>query len=299
MNSRKLILIDGTAVLYRAFFAIKDLSTKSGQPTNAVFGFVRMLKQVRETWNPTHWVVAFDGGLPKERLALISTYKAQRPSMPDALRSQVKLAGEYLKRAEILGLRMEGQEADDVIASAVEWARPSCESILVATSDKDIFQLVDDKVRIVPVAGKEGLLDAEGIRTKTGVAPSQIIDWLAMVGDSSDNIPGVPGIGAKTAGKLLQEFGSLDKLWAGIGGMPAGKVRSALEGNKALVEKNQAMIRLRRDLDFQRTWEKAEVRAPSPSNLLPFFEELEFGSMAKEIREPDLFQGAAEKGKRL
>lgn len=289
MHSRKLILIDGTAVLYRSFYAIRDLSTSSGRPTNAVFGFVRMLKQVRDIWKPTHWAVAFDGGLPKERKALLESYKAQRPPMPDALKEQIPLVEDYLNRAEIAWLRMAGQEADDVIASIAEKAREDCGIILIATSDKDIFQLVDDKIKIIPVAGKEGLLDSDGVKLKTGVYPSQIVDWLSLVGDSSDNIPGVPGVGTKTAAKLVEQFGGLDKLFANLSDVTNDRIRTSLEQSRELVERNKAMVYLRRDLDCLPEWVNMEVKMASAGKLVTFFESMEFYSMAKEIREMDLF----------
>ena len=289
MNSRRFVLIDGTAVLYRSFYAIRELSTSAGKPTNAVFGFVRMMKQVKDLWKPTHCAVAFDGGLPKERKALLETYKAQRPPMPDALREQIPLAEDYLNRAEVAWFRLAGEEADDVIASLADKAKHDCEAVLIATSDKDIFQLIDDKIKIVPVAGKEGLLDAGGVKAKTGVLPGQIVDWLALVGDSSDNIPGVPGVGSKTAAKLMEQFGGLDELLAGLAMVQGDRIRTALDQNRDLITRNRTMMRLRRDLDCPILWEKLEVRAPSPGRLLPFLETMEFHSMAKEIREAELF----------
>jgi len=289
MNPRKLVLVDGTAVLYRSFYAIRELSTSSGEPTNALYGFIRMLKQVRDIWTPTHLAVAFDGGLPKARLDLIKTYKAQRPKMPEDLRKQIPLAEDYLNSAEIPWFRLEGEEADDVIASLAEQARADCGLILIATSDKDIFQLVDEKIKIVPVAGKEGILDAEGVRRKTGVLPCQIIDWLAMVGDSSDNIPGVPGVGAKTAVKLLEQFGTVDELLARKGEVASERIRAVLEQSRELIVRNRAMIKLRKDLPCQLAWSQMEVHLPPVGKLLPFLEKMEFHSMAKELREQELF----------
>jgi len=289
MNLKKLVLVDGNAVLYRSFYAIRELSTSAGKPTNAVFGFIRMLRQLKDLWGPTHWAVVFDGGLPKERKALLESYKAQRPPMPDALKEQIPVAEDYLVRAEIAWIRMSGEEADDVIASIVDKATNDFDSILIATSDKDIFQLIDDKVKIVPPAGKNGLLDAEGVKEKTGVYPSNIVDWLSLVGDSSDNISGVPGVGAKTAAKLIEQFGGLDGLFANIGNIENVRIRNVLEQSRALIARNRAIVSLRRDLACLPEWEKFEIRRPLVGKLLPFFESMEFHSMAKEIKEMDLF----------
>lgn len=289
MNTRKLVLIDGTAVLYRSFYAIRELSTSAGKPTNAVFGFIRMLQQLRTVWAPTHWMVAFDGGLPKERKTLLESYKAQRPSMPATLKEQIPLAEDYLGRAGIMWIRMEGEEADDVIASIADKARNEFGSVLIATSDKDIFQLIDDKIKVIPTAGKDGLLDSEGVKVKTGVYPNRIVDWLSLVGDSSDNIPGVPGVGSKTAAKLIDQFGGIDGLFANIGEVESPRIRAVLDQNRTLVARNRAIVSLRRDLSCVPEWDTVEIRKPSAASLLPFFESMEFHSMAKEIKEMDLF----------
>lgn len=288
MPSRNLILVDGMGLLYRAFYAIRDLSTKSGRPTNAVYGFIRMLRQIANTWEATHWAVVFDGGLPEERLELYEDYKAQRAPMPDPLRDQIGDAEEYLDRADICRLRIAGQEADDVMASLAAWAEPEVESILIATSDKDMYQVVDDKVRVVPGSGKKPALGPEQIREKTGVLPGQIVEWLALTGDSVDNIPGVPGVGAKTAAKLLNEYGGLDGIWANLPGIGREKLRKALEENRDTVLKNVEMVTLTRDLDCGADWDMLKHRPVDPGRLLPFFEKLEFEKMAAELREGDM-----------
>lgn len=291
MSSRKLILIDGMGVLYRAYFAIRGLSTKSGRPTNAVFGFIRMLRHMEDAWQPTHWAVVFDGGLPEERLALLDEYKAQRPPMPDALREQVQTVEEYLDRSGIAWLRQEGREADDLLASAAAWAEPEAADVLIATNDKDIFQIIDEKIRIISVSGKNMAMGPEEVKIKTGVNPLQIVDWLALVGDSSDNILGVPGVGPKTAAKLLEQYGSIAGLWANVDDAVSEKLRKLLIENKDLISRNTEIIRLRRDLPCPFCWDALKVRPPDPGKLLPFFEELEFDAMARELREQDLLTG--------
>lgn len=285
MSTRKLILIDGTSVLYRAYFAIRDLSTSAGRPTNAVFGFIRMLRQIEEDWKPTHWVVVFDGGLPEERIELLEEYKAQRRPMPESLREQIQTVEEYLDRADIAWLRQEGQEADDIMASVAAWAEKESGETLIATNDKDLYQLVDEKVRVIPVSGKSSQLGPEDILLKTGVFPLQIVDWLALVGDTSDNIKGVPGVGPKTAAKLLSRYGSLDDLWAHLDELPSDKLRNSLRENRSLISRNVQMVRLRRDLGCPLEWDGMQARPASPDKLLPFFEMLEFESMARELRE--------------
>jgi len=289
MLSRTLMLVDGTAVLYRAFYAIPALATKAGKPTNAVFGFIRMLKQMAAVWSPSHWVVTFDGGRPEERLALQGDYKAQRKPMPDALREQIPLVEEYLDRADIARIRQDRQEADDIMASLAAQGEPDAEKVLLATGDKDMFQLVSEKVLIVPVAGKNAVTTAMGpdeVRAKTGVGPGQIVEWLALTGDSSDNIPGVPGIGEKTAAKLLGQFGSLDGLWRHLEQIDSARVRRALGENRELIARNVEMVRLRSDLDCPLDWDRIAVRPPDAGRLIPFFEACEFHSLAREAARP-------------
>jgi DNA polymerase-1 len=289
MASPVFVLVDGMAVLYRSFYAIRGLATKAGRPTNAVFGFIRAMDQLRRTWSPTHWLVAFDGGLPRERLALMETYKAQRPPMPDALRAQLDPARDYLERAGIPWRRLEGEEADDVIASLATWARSEADRILIASSDKDLLQLVDERVHVVSTFGRPEELDAAGVKRKTGVEPSRIVEWLALTGDASDNIPGVPGVGAKTAAALLEQYGSLEGIWRRLADVHGEKLRQSLEASRGVVERNLGMVRLKAGLACGASWDSLAVRAPDPARLVPFLRELEFESMAREVREPELF----------
>jgi DNA polymerase-1 len=285
----RLLLIDGICALYRAFFGIRALATRAGVPTNAVFGFVRMLEQLRDRWQPTHWIVVFDGGSPERRTALLPAYKAQRPPMPDALRSQVALAQEYLECREVPWVRMVGQEADDVMASlAAQAAGDGC-AVLVATSDKDLYQVVDERVRVVTLSGKtEGRMGPADVLARTGVHPSQVAEWLALTGDTVDNIPGVPGIGPKTAAELLAKFGSLARMWEQLDGVNRLKVREALAEHRQKVELNLDVVRLDLSLHCGVEWRSAKVGDGSRERLLGFLGRMEFESMAQKLREPGL-----------
>ncbi len=284
MSDRLLILVDALAVLYRSFYAIRELSTSDGRPTNALYGFIRKLDQLRAAWDPTHLAVVFDGGLPEERLRLLETYKAQRPPMPDPLRSQVELAKEYLDRARTEWLLVEAQEADDVIATVATKARGDGVAVRIATGDKDMYQLIDDHVRLLPLAAREKKeFGPEQVRDKTGVDPGQIVEWLALVGDSADNVPGVPGVGPKTAARLLDTFGSLGAMWERIGEVASDRIREALIANRAVVERNVEMVRLNCVLDVPLDWDRLRVRPPDRAGLLPMLEDLEFHGMAAEL----------------
>jgi len=286
---KRLILVDGMAVLYRSFYAIRELSTSSGRPTNAVYGFVRKLRELANSWDPTHMAVVFDGGAPEERLELLPDYKANRPPMPDPLREQIPLAETYLDCARVAWVRQERQEADDVLASVAVWAEPEAEQVIIAASDKDMFQLLNEKINMVPLSGKRDLMGPREVQAKTGVPPSQIVPWLALVGDNVDNIPGVPGVGPKTAARLLAAYPTLDDVWQHLDGIENVKLRTALSQHKHEVVRNVAMVVLNRELSPPFSWDDMLVSPPDYGKLLPFLEDLEFSSLVAELREQTLF----------
>jgi len=282
------MLVDGLAVAYRAFYGMRNLSTRSGKPTNAVFGFVKMMEQFDRRWSPTHSLVVFDGGLPRERLELLESYKAQRPPMPDDLKSQLPDIEHYLEASSVKWVREAGMEADDVIASLAITARnDGVDEVLLVTADKDFYQLVSPGISMVPVSGAEQVrVGIEQVRERCGVLPEQIADWLALTGDSADNIPGVPGIGPKTAAALLVEHGSLAGLWRGLGGVKNARIRQLLETNRTLVERNRQMTVLRTDCPPGVGWRDCERKAPSGEKLKELFECLEFHSLLRGLGKP-------------
>jgi DNA polymerase-1 len=211
MSTSRLLLIDGSNLFYRAFFAITELSTRAGQPTNAVYGFIRMMRQLEREWRPSHWAVVMDGGLSAQRTAVLPAYKAHRPPMPDKLRTQFPVLEEYLTCAGIHFEKFPGEEADDLMASLVRMGG-GMSDILLVTSDKDFFQLVTDRVGVVSPAKINARLGPGEICEKMGVPPEAVIDFLALTGDAVDNIPGVAGVGPKTAALWLGRWGT----WEGI-----------------------------------------------------------------------------------
>ena len=283
MSTKSLLLIDGAAVAYRAFYAIHHLSTRAGQPTNALFGFIRMIRQLEARWHPTHWAVVFDAGLPATRMNLLPTYKQQREKMPDELRCQFPLMEEFLRHARITAIRVEGQEADDTMASLALLARNEQAETLLATNDKDMFQIVSGQVAIVAPTAAGGRMGPAEVRAKTGVPPEQIVELLALTGDTADNIPGVPGIGLKTAAKLLEEFGTLEGLWSHLGAVAGEKIRTMLLAHRSDVERNVQLIRLRADLVKQMDWDALRVQASDTEALMAFLQKVEFHSMAHEL----------------
>ena len=254
--------MDGNAVAYRAFYAVRGLSAADGTPTNALFGFARMLGQLRDRWRPDRVVVAFDGGSPAHRLERCPAYKAQRAPMPDELRAQLPLINEYLAVSGVPAVLLKGQEADDVIATLADRAAAAGALVRLATSDKDLMQLVGERVRIVPPTKTDEEIDADAVAAKTGVRPSQIVDWLALIGDAADNIPGVRGIGPKTATKLIAEFGSLAACFAAADRVEPAGVREKLLAERAVAELNVELMTLDRAVPGVPDW--ADFPAPRP-----------------------------------
>lgn len=285
MSESTLLLIDALAFAYRAFHAIPGLGTAAGQPTNAVYGFIKMQQQLVERWKPSHQAVVFDGGLPAARLDAHPEYKAQRPPMPEGLVSQLPLLEDYLAAARVDSLRVDGEEADDVMATLVVEARAGGARVLIASSDKDLFQLVGDGVVVVsPVKAGETMGPAE-VEAKTGVPPSLIREWLALVGDSADNIPGVPGVGPKTAAKLLREFGSLEQIWRQLDTIKQPRLRAELESHQGTVLKNLELVSLRTALPLNRSWSQLVRGEPDRERLIALYDRLEFRSMAAALRD--------------
>lgn len=246
---KRLLIVDGHAYAYRAFHAIRALRSPAGQPTNAIYGFIKMLGKMRETVQPTHLIVVWDGGLSAERVAVLPAYKAQRPAMPEDLGAQIDGINEYLAAAGVAWFCGEGIEADDYIASLAVRAVSAGLEVVIASSDKDFMQLVGVGIGLLnPNDKSEKVWEAEQVREKTGVEPSQTVDWLSLVGDSVDNIAGVPGVGPKTAADLLRQFGSTANLYERLDEVRSPRIRAALASSAAVVRRNQDLVRLKDDL---------------------------------------------------
>jgi DNA polymerase-1 len=241
----RLLIVDGHAYAYRAFHAIRELRAPDGRPTNAIYGFVKMLEKMRSAVSPTHLTVVWDGGLSAERLAALPDYKAQRPEMPADLRPQLDGIVDFLAAAGIASQRADGVEADDWIASLARRAAAENWDVVIASSDKDFMQLVSARVGLLNPNDKTGVIwGREQVLAKTGVEPEQVADWLALMGDAVDNIPGVPGVGPKTAAGLLKQFGPVENLLARLDEVKSEKLRQSLRGAAAAVVRNQKLVRL-------------------------------------------------------
>jgi DNA polymerase I len=278
-----LYLVDAMSNIHRAYHAIRGLSTKSGKPTNAVFGFVTMLKKMLREHPSEYLAVAFDRPEKTVRHEEYDAYKANRPAMDDDLASQIPEVRRACEAYRIPVLEMPGYEADDVIGTLSRQAREAGFDVVIVTADKDMLQLVEgSRVRVFHT-GKEKFLDDKGVTEFFGVAPGQVVDVLALMGDSSDNIPGVPRVGEVTAKKWITEYGSLDRLLERAAEVK-GKVGESLREHKddALLSRRLAAIRT--DLPIPFDPEVLKRSPPDPEKLKALFVELEFHSLAAELQ---------------
>lgn len=283
----RLLIVDGHAYAYRAFYAIRELRSPSGQPTNAIYGFVKMLAKMRELLGPTHLMVVWDGGLSAARVADLPEYKAQRPEMPDDLRSQLDGIVGYLQAAGVASFRRDGVEADDYIACLARHATAAGMTVVIASADKDFMQLVSPVVGLLnPNDKSETVWTQEQVRAKTGVEPAQIVDWLGLMGDSVDNIPGVPGIGPKTAADLLNRFSSVDGIYARLAEVKSEKLRAALRVSAAAVQRNLKLVRLQDDLPCDFSPEELTGKPADAGRLAELFRQWGFNGMLKALEVP-------------
>ncbi|TVQ44272.1 MAG: DNA polymerase I, partial [Gammaproteobacteria bacterium] len=276
-----LILVDGSSYLYRAFHALPPLTAADGTPTGAVLGVLNMLHKLIDDYSPEHIAVVMDAPGPTFRDELFAEYKANRPSMPDELRAQIEPLLTAVRALGLPLLRIEGVEADDVIGTLVRRASEQGMEVLVSTADKDMAQLVGDGVRLVnTMTGK--VLDEAGVVEKFGVRPDQVIDWLALVGDSSDNIPGVPRVGAKTAAKWLGTYDSVAELVERaeeIGGKAGESLREHLEQLKL----SQQLATIRTDVELDLGPEALRRDEPDTATLRKLFTRLELVSLLRRL----------------
>ena len=283
-SKQRLVLVDGHAYAYRSFHAIRQLSAPDGFPTNAIFGFIKATAKLREVLKPDGMLVVWDGGLAPERVAALPGYKAQRPPMPGDLARQLDGINEYLDAAGIPWFCRDNVEADDWIAAVAVQAVEAGFKIVIASSDKDFMQLVSPDIGLFnPGAEAKGVWTDQEVREKTGVAPGQIVDWLSLIGDSVDNIPGVPGVGPKTAAELLLQFGSVDALWPRLSEVKSARVRSNLENSREQVARNIGLIRLNTGMTCQFGREDACFRKPNRDRLRELYARWGFRSMLAQL----------------
>lgn len=280
-----ILIVDGHAYAYRAFYAIRSLNSPAGRPTNAIYGFVKMLAKMRAKLKPSHLIVVWDGGLSRERQHALPEYKAQRPEKPSDLAQQLDEIGRYLRAANVASYTEVEVEADDYIAFIAKRAVSLGWNVVIASADKDFMQLVGPGVGLLnPNDKSETIWTADQVKAKTGVQPDQIVDWLSLLGDSVDNIPGVPGVGAKTAAKLLEQFGSVEALYARLDEVQPSRIQQALRDAKADVVRNRALVRLKPEVGSAFAADAVESRSGDVAQLAELFREWGFHSMLAELQ---------------
>ncbi|MEA3305276.1 MAG: 5'-3' exonuclease H3TH domain-containing protein, partial [Candidatus Omnitrophota bacterium] len=281
-NGVKIFLIDGNSFCYRAFYAIRNLSTSRGEPTNAVYGFISMLRKIIKDEKPDYLGIAFDMKAPTFRHEKYDDYKAHRKPMPDSLIAQVPVIKEVVRAYNIPIFEKEGFEADDILATIAKKMAEESLDVYIVTGDKDMLQLVGPRVRVYS-QHKEGLVyDEEKVIERYGVPPEKIADLIALMGDSSDNIPGVPGFGEKTAVSMMKDFKSLEDIIA-----KPEKIKQ--EARKKLLLHNVELARLSRELAVLDDNVPLEIglsdfrlKEPDAEKLLKLFKRFEFKKLIKE-----------------
>lgn len=271
----RLHLIDGTSYIYRAFFALPPLSDSRGLPTNAIYGFTNMLLKILREQSPERIAVVFDAGGETDRHREFEAYKAQRPPIPDTLAPQIPHIYRVVEALQVPTFLEEGYEADDIIGTIATRAVADGFQVTIVSGDKDLFQLVGPAIEVYdPMRDKT--YRVHDVQERYGVPPQAMVDLMSLVGDAVDNIPGVPGVGEKTASALIQEFGTVEHLLNCLDQVRRPKLRQALRAHAAQIRLNRSLITLRTDLPLGVIPNDLQRRLPDVERLRALFEELGF-----------------------
>jgi len=282
MPDSTLYLVDGSSYIYRAYYAIRHLSNSKGEATNAVFGFTKMLQTLIKQEQPGHLAVIFDAKGPTFRKELYAEYKANRSAMPEDLVPQIPLIKEVVRAFKLPLLELQGYEADDIIATLARRYAASGMNVTVVTGDKDLMQIVDERISLLDTMKGKRAREAEVIE-RFGVPPRQVLEVLGLAGDSSDNIPGVPGIGEKTASALIQEFGNIENLLANIDKVKGAKRQESLRQFADQARLSRKLADLVYDLPVAINYEDLAICPPDSTQLAEVYRRLEFHQLLQEL----------------
>jgi len=284
-----LLLFDGNALVHRAFHALPPLTvSRTGEMVNAVHGFASTLLKVVNELKPSHWAIAFDRPTPTFRHEIFEEYKAQRPKAPEELVSQIKRVHQLADAFCLPSFEIDGYEADDILGTLSRQASQQGIDTIIVTGDNDMLQTVSPKVRVLAprrTFSDTVIYDETGVQQKYGIAPGQLSDLKALTGDPSDNIPGVPGIGDKTAARLLQQFGSLEGIYAHIEEVTPDKLRASLRDHKAHAFQNKELVTLVTEVPISLNLDTCQVSAYDRSQVVELFHELEFAKLLSRLPE--------------
>jgi DNA polymerase-1 len=280
----RLYLVDGSGYIFRAFHALPPMSRPDGTPVNAVYGFTNMLAKLIDDASAEYLAVVFDTARKTFRNKIYPDYKAHRPEPPEELIPQFALVREATRAFNVASLELEGYEADDIIATLAHRGKAAGLQVVIVSSDKDLMQLVNDVVTMQDPVKNRTIGRAEVIE-RFGVGPERVVDVQALAGDSTDNVPGVPGIGVKTAAELINAYGDLDTLLSRAGEIKQPKRRETLVANAELARVSRELVRLKDDVPLKEDLKALATRAPEPGTLFPFLETQGFRSTIARLRE--------------
>ena len=278
-----LILVDGSNYVFRAFYAIRELSNSKGFPTNAIYGFTTMLMKLRRDFHPEYLAVVFDLQGPTLRHEAFEHYKATRKPIPDALIPQIPLIKEVIRGFSIPILEMQGIEADDILGTLAKRYAGEGMKVVIVSGDKDMMQLVTDDVVMVDTM-KDKTYDAAAVKERFGVGPDKVVEILGLMGDSSDNIPGVPGIGPKGALALIEEYGTVEAVINNADKIKSSRMQQAIKGSAAQARLSRQLVEIRTDVEIDFDLEMARCTDPDASALKELFKEFEFSSLLQEVK---------------
>ena len=281
MKQQQLVLVDGSSYLYRAFHAMPGLTNSRGEPTGAVYGVINMIRKLLSDETPDLIAVVFDAKGKTFRDDIYKEYKANRPPMPDDLRKQIKPLYEIIEAMGIPLISIEGVEADDVIGTLAVQAKQQGIKSLISTGDKDMAQLVDKDVTLMDTM-KGSVSDPNGVKEKFGVPPERIVDYLALIGDTSDNVPGVPKCGPKTAVKWLDEYGSLDNIMENADQIK-GKVGESLRATLEQLPLSRTLVTIKTDVELEQSPEQLHIKPADTEKLRMLFQNMEFKTWLGEV----------------
>lgn len=279
-----LVLVDGSNYIYRAFYALPLLTNSKGFPTNAIYGFTTMLLKLRRELKPDYIVVTFDLKGPTTRHEEFEDYKATRKPMPDDLIPQIPFIKDVVRGFSICVLEKQGVEADDIIGTLTVRAGKKGWRTAIISGDKDLMQLVDENVSMIDTM-KDKTYDAAAVKEKFGVGPDKVVEILGLMGDTSDNIPGVPGIGPKTAQRLIEEYGSVEEVIKNSENLKNVKLRESFRQYAEQARLSRQLANIRKDVEIDFNFHDAEVKEPDKETLAGLFSEFEFSSLLQEIRQ--------------
>ncbi len=277
-----LYLIDGNSYIYRAFYAIKRLSTSTGFPTNAIYGFTNMILKILREKSPDYFAVVFDSAEPTERHRVYEEYKAQRPSMPDDLKPQIPVIKEFIRAFNIKTIEISGYEADDLLGTIAKKAEKEGVDVYIVTGDKDLCQILGSHIRLYDTM-RDKMIDEKEVKERYGVSPERFPEVMALMGDAIDNIPGVPGIGEKTAVHLLKEFGSLDNLIKNHSNIKNTRLRKAIFENLENIKLSLMLATINTSAPVDIPIDDLKIGTPRWDEVLNYFRRYEFSSLIRLI----------------